>query len=65
MLMTPAEQMVGDDLLAQAAGVDVEEDAQPGDGRPQPQRRPVPAGRGQHHREEPIEDQGAKGGQAE
>ena len=30
----PAQQVVGDDLLAQAGGVDVEEDAEAGDGRP-------------------------------
>jgi hypothetical protein len=27
-----------------------------------PQRRPVPAGRGQHDRQQPVDEQGAEGG---
>jgi hypothetical protein len=63
MLMTrPSRWWLGTICWHRLPVVNVEEDVQAGDGRSHPQRRPVPAGRGQHDRQQPVDEQGAEGG---
>jgi hypothetical protein len=57
MLMTrPSRWWLGTICWHRLPVVGVEEDVQAGVGRSQPQRRPVPAGRGQHDRQQPGDE---------